>query len=171
VADFDIEALYRALDDQRSAQGLSWSGVAREISASFADVTSARPVAVSSLTSMASRRFLEGDIVLLELRWLDRTPESFVPGHPAPTTPETRLPRLASDRILRWDPPALHGALDSSRRRRCLTWKQVSDEIPGYTPRMLTALANARHVSFPLVMRLVIWLNQPAATFTKARER
>jgi hypothetical protein len=171
MTDFDIEALYRALDEQRRTRGLSWPGVAHQINATFADVKSARPMAVSSMTGMRSRTFIEGNVVLLQLRWLDRTPESFVPGHPAPTTPETTLPHLPTNRILRWDPPALHAALDASRRAGGLTWKQVADEIPGFTPRMLTELAGARHVAFPQVMRLVAWLNQPAVNFTEARSR
>jgi len=50
-----------------------------------------------------------------------------------------------------------------------MTWRQVADEIGGFTPGMLTGLAKARHVGFPRVMRLVAWLDRPAASFTALR--
>jgi hypothetical protein len=50
-----------------------------------------------------------------------------------------------------------------------MTWKQVADEIGGFTPATLTGLAKARHIGFPRVMRLVIWLDRPTASFTVAR--
>lgn len=76
------------------------------------------------------------------------------------------MPQPPPDRRLRWDVPALHAALDQRRREQAMTWKQVADEIVGFTPGMLTGLARARHISFRPVMRLLAWLDQPAARFT-----
>jgi uncharacterized protein YfiM (DUF2279 family) len=171
LPDFDIAALHAALGEQRVARGLSWEGVAREISATGAGLTSRRPVSASTLTGMLTRRSLEANIVLLELRWLGRTPESFIPGHPAPTTAQTALPDLPPEQVLRWDLPALHAALDSRRRERGMTWKQVAAEIRGFTPGMLTGLTRADHIGVPRVMRLVTWLEQPAVAFTVVRPR
>jgi hypothetical protein len=168
LADFDMAALYAALDEQRQARGLSWAGATREINRPGARPV-LHPVSVSSVTGTRSGRGGEGNIVLLLLLWLGRTPESFVPGHPAPSAPDAVLPQPPADRWLRWDVPALHAALDERRRDRGLTWKQAAAEIGGFTPAMLTGLAKARHVSFPLVMRLTGWLGQPAANFTVAR--
>ena len=47
----------------------------------------------------------EGDGVLGMLRWLGRTPESSVPGHPAPSTPATALPEVPPGLLVRWDVP------------------------------------------------------------------
>ena len=91
--DFDLAAVCAALDDQRRARGLSWQQVTREINGFFEGVRPARPVSSSTLTAMARRSSVEGNVMLLVLRWLGRTPESFVPSHPAPTTPATMLPQ------------------------------------------------------------------------------
>jgi hypothetical protein len=166
--DFDMSALHAALDEQRRARGLTWAGVTREINRPDARPV-LHPISVSSVTGTRHGRGVEGNIVLQMLLWLDRTPESFVPGHPAPVTPDKLLRQPDLDRRLRWDVPALHAALDQTRRERALTWKQVADEIGGFTPAMLTGLARGRHVVFPRVMRLVAWLDRSAASFTVAR--
>jgi uncharacterized protein YfiM (DUF2279 family) len=170
-ADFDLGALYAALDAQREARGLSWEATAREINRSFEGVTTARPLSASTMTGIRRRSVVEGNCVLLMLEWLGRTPESFIPNHPAPTTAETALPSTDNNRILRWNPPALHAALDARRQARGMTWRQVAADIGGVTPAMLTGLAVARHVGFPRVMRLVTWVEQPAARFTAPRSR
>jgi hypothetical protein len=168
LADFDMAALHAALDEQRRSRGLTWAGATREINRPDARPV-LHPISVSSVTGTRHGRGGEGNIVLELLLWLDRTPESFVPGHPAPSTPDKLLRQPDPDRRLRWDVPALHAALDERRRDRGLTWKQVADEIAGFTPAMLTGLARGRHVVFPRVMRLVAWLDRPAASFTVAR--
>ena len=168
LEDFDIAALYAALDEQRQARGLTWAGATREINRPEARPV-LHPISVSSVTGTRNGRGGEGNIVLQMLLWLDRTPESFVPDHPAPSTPDKLLPQPPPDRRLRWDVPALHAALNEKRQERGMTWKQIADEIGGFTPAMLTGLAKARHIGFPRVMRLVIWLDRPAASFTVAR--
>ena len=103
--DFDLQALYDALDEQRRARKLSWAAVA---------------IAVSS----------------------------------------------DAGQILRWDTHALFTALDEQRRERQLTWTEVAREVRGVTPSMLTSLSKGGCTAFPHVMRLVGWLDQPAAAFT-----
>src|SRR6185436_16874536 len=61
--DFDIGALYSALDAQRQARGMSWPQVVREINALFARVP-ARPISPSTLNGMRNRGTIEGDGVL-----------------------------------------------------------------------------------------------------------
>jgi hypothetical protein len=167
-ADFDMAALHAALDAKRRALGLSWAGATREINRPDAAPV-LHPISVSSVTGTGQGRGVEGNIVLQMLAWLDRTPESFIPGHPAPVTPRTQLPQAPPDRRLRWDVRALHAALDARRRDLGMTWKQVAEEIGGFTPSTLTGLARVRHVGFPRVMRLVGWLDRPAADFVVLR--
>src|SRR5262245_32102252 len=126
--DFDIEALYHALDDERQARGLSWQRLAVEISDRFRG-TGSRSISPSTLSGMRRRRVIEGDGVLQMLRWLDRTPESFVPGSESAATGSERLPAVDSHHILRFDARAIHAALDAQRVERALSWKDVAIEI------------------------------------------
>ncbi|MBZ5633196.1 MAG: hypothetical protein LAO55_08705 [Acidobacteriia bacterium] len=66
---FDAQALYDALDSQRSARGMSWRQVALEVG-----------VSVSTLTRTKQGGRLEVDGMLAMVRWLGRTVESFTRG-------------------------------------------------------------------------------------------
>jgi len=68
---FDIDEFYSALDAERSARGLTWLRVTREINSLFRDVP-ARPISPSTLTGMRGRRAIEGNGVLQMLVWLGR---------------------------------------------------------------------------------------------------
>lgn len=164
---FDLEALYEALDSQRRARGLSWAEVTKEINALFADVP-ARPIATSTITGMRSKHSVEGDGVLQMLRWLDRTPESFLPGGGPPT--EQKLPDVDSSRILRFDPQAIYAAIETRRGELGMTWQEVADEIGEFSPGSLTRLKDGGRVGFPHVMRIFGWLAEPAASFTRASD-
>jgi hypothetical protein len=166
VDDFDVDALYAALDEQRRARGLSWQGAAREISGAFA-LTPARPVSGSTLSGMLKRRVIEGDGVLQMLRWLDRAPESFVPGNGGGAP----LPRVPADKILRFDTRAIYASLDARRRERGLTWAQVANEIGGLRPAALTRLANRGRTAFPDVIRVARWLGRSVASLTWVTRR
>jgi hypothetical protein len=170
TADFDIAALYAALDAQRQARGMSWQQVVREINALFAH-TPARPISPSTVTGMRSAGTIEGDGVLQMLRWLERTPESFVPGHPEAAMEAAKLPDVGPYRILRFDTRKLYAALDTQRTERGMTWKQVASEIGGFSAASLTRLAKGGRTGFPQVMRMTRWLGRPAACFTRASDR
>jgi hypothetical protein len=163
MSDFDVAALYAALDAQRQARGLSWQQAVREINALFARAP-ARPVSVSAVTGMRDRGVIEGDGVLQMLRWLNRAPESFVPGH---RDEAAMLPDVASHQILRFDTRKMYSALDAQRIARGMTWKQVADEIGGFTAAMLKRLSEGGRTGFPQVMRITRWLGRPAASFTR----
>ena len=131
--------------------------------------TRLRPISASTITSLGDRPVGEGDWILQMLVWLERTPESFVPGFSEPDSPRFQLPALSSGKILRWD-TALFAALDERRRERALTWTAVAGEIGGFTPGMLTTLSKGGRVVFPRVMRLVKWLGRPAVAFTRVAD-
>ena len=164
MSDFDLRALYEALDDERRARQMSWSSVAREVNRFR---TKLRPIAVSTITGLKNKPVGEGDGILQMLIWLKRTPESFVPGAVETNVESYRLPDLRMGQILRWDTKALHAAIDAQRRARQLTWAEAAREVRGFTPTMLTNLSSGPRVGFPRVMRLVRWLGQPAAAFTR----
>jgi hypothetical protein len=164
MADFELHALYDALDALRRDRDLSWKAVADEVNRHR---TFMRPIASSTITSLKQKRVGEGDGILQMLLWLRRTPESFVPGAHDPQSERFCRPELTTGQILRWDTRALHAALDERRRRESLTWADVARQIGRYTPGQLTTLARGGRTGFPHVMRIVRWLDRPAAAFTR----
>lgn len=154
-SDFDIPALYAAIDTLRQSRALSWQQVVREIGVSH-----------STLVGLRTRRAVEGDGVLQMLLWLHRTPESFVPGCDTAASPPDQSPD-APNCVLRFDTRAIYAALDAQRARKGLTWTEVAQRIGGLKPASLTRLSKGGRTSFPQVMRIVAWLGRPALTFTR----
>jgi hypothetical protein len=166
IAEFDGFALFAAMDAQRLGRSLSWRGVADEIWALSAVLNARRhdhPISPSTLSTMATRGATSCQHALFILRWLDRTPESFLVGH-APTS-GAPLPVAGPDRRLRWNLKALHAALDEARREASLTWAQLA-KILRCTPSQLTGLRTAKFAAnMAIAMRCVQWLGRPAADF------
>ncbi len=167
---FDMRAFHAELDEQRRARGLSWIELAVEINRPF-ESTPSIPINPGTLRDMLKKRSVTSAVVLQVLRWLERTPESFLSGQPRNTRPEEQLPEAGLDRILRFDTREIYDALQQERLRRGMTWQQVADELPGFTPSMLTNLATGPLIGFPRVMMITQWLNRPAASFVRARSR
>jgi hypothetical protein len=87
-ADFDILALHQAIDTKRFERRLTWSAVAREVNRT-GERKDPHPISPSTISGLKNRRWgVEGDGVLQMLLWLDRSPESFVPGHPGAMHPD-----------------------------------------------------------------------------------
>jgi hypothetical protein len=168
--DFDGIALYQALDAERQARGLSWQGVANEIwglSAELNDRRTDHPIAASTLQSLGKRGATSCQHALFMLRWLGRTPESFLAGAPAEAR-QGDLPAVGPDRRLRWNLKELHAALDARRRERELTWPQLATTLR-CTPSQLTGLRTARFATgMNIAMKSVQWLEAPAADFIYA---
>jgi hypothetical protein len=167
--DFDPQALFDALDRQRAERGLSWSGVGREIWAMSAELNALRPadhpLAAATITNVAKKGDTSCQHALFFLRWLGRTPESFVPGAGDTDAP---LPAAGADRRPRWRLKLLYEALDAERRERALTWPALADQLH-CTPSQLTGLRTARFAtSMRLAMRICRWLGRPAADFIHA---
>jgi hypothetical protein len=165
--DFSLQDLHAALDARRAERGLAWVAVAREVSRRFADGT-ARSVSSSTITGVRTRAVAEADGVLQMLLWLDRSPESFVRGHPLTDAPAARLADPGDGHVLRVDTAALHAALDQRRSEdQGLTWAKVASTI-GCGPTTLTGLAAGGRTNFPAVTRMTTWLGRPLAAFTHA---
>jgi hypothetical protein len=103
-ADFSLATLYEAIDALRQRRGLSWPQAVREINGPFEGLAS-RPISRSTITCLRTRAVAEGDGVLQMLRWLDRAPESFIPGH-VPLNADPGWPSLGPRQILRNTPSA-----------------------------------------------------------------
>ena len=167
---FDMRAFHAELDEQRRARGLSWTQLAAEINRPF-ESTPSIPISPGTLRDMLKKRSVTSAVVLQVLRWLGRTPESFLSGSTRSASPDEQLPEVGQDRILRFDTRAIYDALQQERLRRGLSWQQVAVVLPGFTPSMLTNLASGPLIGFPRVMTLTQWLRRPAATFVRARSR
>ena len=163
-ADFNLFALYDAIDKRRREREMSWTSVAKEVNRLR---TTRHPIAVSTIAGLRHKPVGEGDGILQVLLWLGRTPESFVPDIPDADSERFRLPTLTTSQILRWDTHALFLALNAKRMESHLTWSDVARELQGFTPGMLTNLSKGGRIGFPRVMRLVRWLGKPAVTFTR----
>jgi len=164
MGDFDLKALYAAIDEQRRSRDLTWAAVGREV---HRGVTVRHPIASSTITGLRAKAVADGDGILQMLLWLRRTPESFVPGFPDADANRFQLPACTDGQILRWDAIALHAALNAKRQAAGMTWQDVANEIAGVSTGMLTHLAKGGRVGFPSVMRITAWLGQPAAAFTR----
>jgi hypothetical protein len=167
---FDIAALFDALDAQRCDRALSWQGVAQQLWDQSATLNAQRgdhPISASTLTGMAKRSDTTCQHALFMLRWLGRTPESFMPGSTADAM-RPALPFAGPDQRLRWDLQKLYDALDSERRERNLTWPQLAHELQ-CTPSQLSGIRRARFaIGMKLAMRIVAWLHRPAViSFTR----
>src|SRR5262245_1207551 len=167
-ADFDISAIYAAINARRIDLGMSWKAVAREVNR-VDERYAVHPISSSTISGLKNKRWgVEGDGVLQMLLWLDRPPESFVPGHPGAAHPDARLPRVTGRETLRFDVPSIYEKVDSLRAARGLTWAQAAAEIGGlYNGETLKNMSKQRRTGFPHVMRLARWLHCPAAALTR----
>ena len=163
---FDVGALYQALDARRTELGLSWRGVADqlwELSSELNEVRRDHPISPSTLTSMAKNPRISCQHALFMLRWLKRSPESFLEGA-ADDDPGFALPGTGPDRRLRWGLKLLYAVMDEKRQAEELTWPELA-AILGCTPNRLTGLRTAKYgADMDLAMRIVQWAG-PAADF------
>ena len=158
-ADFDLAALYAAIDSERHARAMSWHHVAQQIG-----------VSPSTLIGLRTRRAAEADGVLQMLLWLRRTPESFVPGHDDSAW-HARIPEIRPNRVLRFDTRAIYAALDAQRASTAITWKEVARQIGGFQAVNLIRLSKGGRTAFPGVMRITRWLSLPAFSFIHVSKR
>ena|ERR1700689_5369272 len=79
MLEFDMRALQTALDGERRARKLTWDQLAAEINEPFKHTPSI-PISVGTLRTMTTKRSVTSAVVLQVLRWLRRTPESFLAG-------------------------------------------------------------------------------------------
>jgi hypothetical protein len=163
MRDFDLVALSEALDARRAELCLTWQELAIQVTGRPSR-RSDRRIAASTFKGMSQRGSVRDTVVLQAVRWLGRTPESFVPG--LREAPEFPLPDDDTGRPA-LDTRAIYLAMDDKRVRRELTWRDVARELgPGFNPGMLTRLAGGTHIGFPRVMRIFRWLERPVAEFT-----
>src|SRR5262245_55221761 len=104
--DFKLAELYDAINGQRQARGLTWQQAVLEINMVYGR-SGRHPIARSSVTGLRTKAVAEGDGVLAMLRWLNRTPESFIPDENG-VSGKTRMPDVPFPMCLRFDTRKLH---------------------------------------------------------------
>jgi hypothetical protein len=176
IRPFDTRALYAALDEKRTSLGISWPTVARELWELSSELNERRrdhPISPATLTNMAKKPRTSCQHALFMLRWLERTPESFLTKAPAgegAAIDQQRfaLPVAGPDRRLRWALKLLYASMDEKRRQDGLNWSTLA-AILHCTPNQLTGLRTAKFATgMDLAMRIVQWLGRPAADFVYA---
>ncbi|MGA7157881.1 MAG: hypothetical protein WBY53_13585 [Acidobacteriaceae bacterium] len=165
LREFDMAALFGALEAERVGRGLSWVEMVAEVNVVFRGTPSI-PVAVGTVRGMLGKRSVTSAVVLQVLGWMRRTPESFLEG--AEVGDGERLPESGPGRVLRFDTRAMYEALNVRRLERGLTWRKVAAELPGFSQGMLTNLAEGPLIGFPRVMMIPQWLGVSAARFVRA---
>jgi hypothetical protein len=165
MADFDMSALYDAVDAQREARGLTWSDLLRELNEVFEDKPSL-PFAMSTIRGIRDKRSVTSAVILQLLRWLDRPPEAFV-RQAVPVSGSVALPKVPATQVLRVDTKSLHAALDRARIERGMTWREVAGQLADTQVPMLTNLAKGPLIGFPQLTRITQWLGQPVANFVR----
>ena len=166
---FDGGSLYAALNEKRTGLGISWQGVANQLWELSSDLNERRndhPISPATLTKMSKNPRTSCQHALFMLRWLGRTPESFLKGADGASNDERfALPAAGPDRRPRWALKLLYAAMDEKRRQDGLTWPALA-AILGCTSNQLTGLRTAKFATgMDLAMRIVQWLGRPAADF------
>ena len=91
---------------------------------------------------MPKKTSVTSAVVLQVLRWPRPAARAFSPGRRnAATAGGTAA--LTPDRpaFCGSIPRTIHAALSAERAQRGMTWKQVADELPGFTESMLTTIS------------------------------
>jgi hypothetical protein len=166
---FDAAALFEALDQQRTERNLSWQGAASQIWEMSSALNAQRgdhPISASTLKFLGDRGATSCQHALFILRWLDRTPESFLKG--ASKDAGVPLPPASDAQRPRWNLLHLYEVLNATRQEEGLTWQQVAKELH-CTTHQLTGLRTAKFaIDMALAMRIVQWLARPASDFIDA---
>src|SRR5689334_1329558 len=127
---FDALAMYAAMDAKRIELGLSWREAADAIwrqSIALNERRKDHPISPSTLTGIAKRGDTTCQHALFILRWLDRSPESFLRMPPRDLA-ATKLPSAGKNQRLRWNLGALYDAVSERRQQRHLTWAEAAAE-------------------------------------------
>lgn len=153
---FDYRALWDALEERRNELGLSKTAMVRDIAWVSAGV----------IKNLEQGKGTTCQHVTGLLRWLGRTPESFVSG--AHDDAACALPDVGAF-ALRWSMPKLWEAVDARRAELSLSWNDVAAEFQW--PGVKTFGQDIGYgIPMDLAMRITQWLGLPAATFMYAAE-
>jgi hypothetical protein len=151
--DFDVVALWEAVEVQRAERDMSWTAVAN----SFAWMSK------STIDRMHETGNATCNHVLPMIQWVGRTPESFT------VEPDGAVHELLPDPGGRWrwwwNHRDLAESIDVRREERDLSWQQVADEmgVGVAEVRGVKKLRYGPRIGFAMIAAR--WLGRPAAGF------
>jgi hypothetical protein len=153
--DFDVGALFEAVDEQAERRGMSLSQVNKEI-------------AWMSLPTLKRMRERGGSAscqhVMPLIQWVGRTPESFTlhaEGFEGALLPDPRPGRWR----WYWNMPELAAAVDQQAHDRGMTLADVGDEL-GCGLGAMKHLRETRYgTTISVAMRVSRWLGRTATSF------
>lgn len=159
--------MYEAMDAERARRGLSWSAVARDLaeSGNLGIEAGQHPISPTTISGIAKRGDTTCQHALFFLRWLGRTPESFIA---TPAVSGGQFPPVDRGLRLRWNLPMLYDALNARRKERALSWAETARDLR-CSESQLTGIRTAKYaIGMRLAMRITQWLGRPAADFVYA---
>lgn len=145
----DLLALREALDAERTARGLSWANLGKEIH-------------IPTVGDMGRKGHIQADAVVIILQWLDRRCDEFVVrpnGRSAPWAGREDLlgpPPL----FARFDTIKLHEAIDRARQARGLAWKDVARDL-GEAPGVIARFTKGGRIGAQLMVAGAEWAGEP----------
>jgi hypothetical protein len=171
--EFDIQALFAAVDARRRDEKGSWPALATAIWEQSRVLNARRtdhPISPATIRKLAEGSGLSCQHALFVLRWLEVPLETFI-AVPQPGTAGVPLPLADQAHRLRWNLRKLYGTrINAARAARGATWQQAADRLHG-TPSQLTGLRTAKFATgVRLAMRIRQALHRPAADFVYVAE-
>ena len=158
--DFDIKRLGQALDEKRIAENLSEKQMMEAIN-SVNNQLHLVPMSLGTIKNMVRRNDTTCQHVLHLLRWLGKTPESFLTGGERGSA---RLPFTKKGRFY-WSMELLAEAVKEKKEELKLGWKQVAQEL-GCSQNQVSGLHKRTYgISIHLAMRITQWLDRPSSDF------
>lgn len=149
--DFDVIALWEAVEAQRRSQGIRWGSIVLGW------------MSRATMERMRERGTATCNHVLPMIQWVGRTPESFT------VDPEGAVHELLPDPDGRWRWWWAHHDLasevDVKRQSQEMSWKQVAEEV-GVKVAAIQGLGKLRYgPPIGLAMIAARWVQRSAASF------
>jgi hypothetical protein len=156
-SDFDFTKLWNSMNAKQESERFSEKQMMDDLNV----VNNNRvPFSLATVKNMMRRNDGTCQHTLHILRWLDRTPESFLVGERI----EESMPFSAEGRLY-WNMQALAAAVAEGKEQRGATWKLLAQEL-NCSPSQVSGLHKVRYgISIHLAMRITQWLLRPSTDF------
>ena len=157
--DFDVIALWEAVDEQRVGLGHSWTKVAKTLAW----------MSKSTMDRMRERGSATCNHVLPMIQWVGRTPESFTVDPDGAVHAPLPDPGPGGGWRWWWAHHDLAAAVDAQRAARDLSWEEAAGEmgVPVGAVKDMTKLRYGPPIGTAMIAAR--WLQRPAASFLTER--
>ena len=162
--DFDLRALYEALDERRRSRDLTWAALTAEVNRHR---TRLHPIAQSTITSLKKKSVGEGDAIFKRSFGSAERRRALCPALRTPTRRAFSYQRCRGGQILRWDTRALFAALNGPASGTRADMDRGCARCAGSHSHNVDEPGNGASHRIPRVMQLVRWIGEPEVTFTR----